>query len=89
MNNKNHVVVLKNKPAPYAMEWDDVANDLRITWEARGIMALMLASPKKQWTVNEVLACGSDDPNVIRAAINELRAYGYAVPITDDDTQKH
>lgn len=64
---------------PFARVLKSLLDDKRISWKAKGIAAYLLGK-KDGWKlrVTDIERHGPDGKHAVRAAVNELRAFGYA-----------
>lgn len=64
---------------PYAQIDRSVLDDDRISYRAKGILAYLLSKPPNWWVrSDDVIKHGTEGRDAIRAAMNELRKFGYA-----------
>lgn len=66
-------------PDPFSRVSKTILNDPRISWAAKGIAAYMVGKPDGwKMRITDLVNHGCDGKHLIRAAINELRRFGYA-----------
>lgn len=75
----------RKTPDPFARVSKTILDDDRISWRAKGIAAYLVGKPDGwKLRVTDLVKHGTDGKHAIRAALNELREFGYA-----EYTQSH
>lgn len=75
MNN----VTARKTAEPFAIVCKRILDDPRLSWRAKGIVAYLIGKPDGwKLRVSDLVKHGTDGKHAIRAALNELRDYGYA-----------
>lgn len=70
---------MAGKTDPFARVPNDLLNDVRLSWKAKGIAAYLCGKPTGwKMRVTDLVKRGIDGKHSIRAALDELRAAGYA-----------
>ena len=64
---------------PFARIPNELLSDARLSWKAKGILAYLCGKPDGwKMRVSDIAKQSTDGKHAIRAALNELRALGYA-----------
>lgn len=75
----------RKTPDPFARVSKTILDDDRLSWRAKGIAAYLVGKPDGwKLRVTDLVKHGTDGKHAIRAALNELREFGYA-----EYTQSH
>ena len=70
---------------------NDLLQDRRLSWKAKGLMAYVLSLPDDwQFSIDGLAVFSSDGKTVVRNALNELKEFGYLTvsKITPKDSKK-
>ena len=79
-----NIRIVARREDPFARITKSMLSDSRISWEAKGILSYLLGKPE-DWKlrVSDLVKHGTAGERKIRAALNELRAFGYADLVQD------
>ena len=73
------IVICARREDPFARVDKRLLDDPELSWTAKGILAYLLGKPK-DWKlrVSDIVKHGNQGKHAVRAALNELRSFGYA-----------
>ncbi len=73
------IVRISKRENPFAQIDKRLLEDKRLSWRSKGILAYLLSKPNN-WEVRseDVIAHGSEGRDAVRAAMAELKSFGYA-----------
>lgn len=73
------IVRIEKRENPFVQIDKRPLEDIHLSWRAKGILAYLISKPNN-WEVRseDIIAHGSEGRDAVRAAMAELRSYGYA-----------